>query len=483
MKHYLGIILALAMCTVISCSIFKPEKRSEPAGSLPVAFSVDSEGPDLPGRWWETFENPELNGLVEQALSGNFSLQEAWARLRQVQALAIQSGAPLYPDLSFTTNAARTRQRFYSESTDGGITQTVKNFSLGFMSSYELDLWGRIHSEQQAALMEASATREDLNATAMTLAAEVAEHWLNILSQRMQKRLLEAQLKTNLTYLELVELRFRKSMASALDVYQQRQIVEQVRTKIPAVEAREALLMHSLALLLGKPPLASIPIKGQRLPAPAKMPATGLPADLLAARPDVRAAGFRLLGADWQVASARANRLPALKLTAEAGYDAGELDLIFDSWLLGLAANLTAPLFDGNWRAAEVDRAHAVTDERLSAYRRTVITAIKEVEDALVSEDKQRLHILALDRQIIAAQRALDEAGERYRKGMNDYLPVLTQLLTVQGLERDMIQQQTELLIYRISLYRALGGAWVNDLNDQGVLNAQGNQVNAKNNR
>jgi NodT family efflux transporter outer membrane factor (OMF) lipoprotein len=297
----------------------------------------------------------------------------------------------------------------------------------------------------------------------------------------MQKRLLEEQLKTNLIYLELVELRFRKSMASALDVYQQQQIVEQIRTKIPPVEATEALLMHELALLLGKLPLTTIPISGEALPEATEIPATGLPADLLATRPDVRAAGLRLQGADWDVAAARANRLPAIRLSAGASYGAGELDLLFDNWMMALAGNLTAPLFDGNQRAAEVDRTRALADEKLSAYRWTVLTAIKEVEDALISEEKQRQHIDALDRQIIAARNALNEARERYRKGMNDYLPVLTQLLAVQGLERDIIQQKTQLLSFRVSLYRALGGAWVNRMNEEGLLNATGVPTTAKN--
>jgi len=474
------IILITIVVMLASCSL-KPQVRENPEGELPKSFSLTPKEADQPERWWETFQDPELNRLVEQAFSGSLTLKEAWARLKQAQAVTVQAGASLYPDLSLTTGAARTRQRTDNGSRLGSSTQTIEDYSLGLVSGYELDLWGRIRSEQQASLLEATATREDLNTAAMTLAAEVTENYLNILSQRMQKRLLEEQLKTNLIYLELVELRFRKSMASALDVFQQQQIVEQIKTKIPPVEATEALLMHELALLLGKLPLTAIPISGEALPEAAEMPATGLPADLLATRPDVRAAGLRLQGADWDVAAARANRLPAIRLSAGASYGAGELDLLFDNWMMALAGNLTAPLFDGNQRVAEVDRTRAVADEKLSAYRRTVLTAIKEVEDALISEEKQRQHIDALDRQIIAARNALNEARERYRKGMNDYLPVLTQLLAVQGLERDIIQQKTQLLSYRVSLYRALGGAWTNRMNEEGLLNATGVPTTTKN--
>jgi len=471
----------MAVWSIASCSFFEPQPRKLLADRLPETFSMDSQGTEKPDHWWESFGDPELNRLVGEALSDNLTIKEAWARLGQVNALAVQAGASLYPDLFLSTEAIHTRQRLENESHQGGTTETIRDYSVGLLSSYELDLWGRIRSEQQAANLEASATRQDLNAAAITLAAEVTVNWLNILSQRIQKRILLDQLETNQTYLELVELRFRKSMASALDVFQQKQIVAQVKAKIPQVEAQEALLMHELALLLGKPPRTSLSITREVLPVPPEIPSTGLPADLLTARPDVRAAGLRLHGADWLVAAARANRMPAVRLTADASYGAEEWDLLFDNWFLGIAAGLTAPLFDGKQRAAEVDRTNAVVDEKLSAYYRTVLTAIKEVEDALVSEKKQRQHIEALHEQINAAQRALNEAMERYRKGMNDYLPVLTQLLAVQGLERDIVQQQTALLIYRVNLYRALGGTWVNELGNEVWLDATGIQTTAKN--
>ncbi len=142
------------------------------------------------------------------------------------------------------------------------------------------------------------------------------------------------------------------------------------------------------------------------------------------------------------------------------GYGPADIDLMLDNWIMSLASSLTAPLLDGGRRAAEVDRTRAVIDENLAAYRETVLTAIREVEDALVSEHYQRRYLAALDRQLQAARYALVEAREQYRKGVEDYLPVLTQLLAVQNLERDLITQKTQLLIDRIDLYKALGGNW-----------------------
>ena len=181
-------------------------------------------------------------------------------------------------------------------------------------------------------------------------------------------------------------------------------------------------------------------------------------------RPDVRAAGLRLRAADWKVSAARANRLPGINLTGGLNYGSGQLDLLFNNWVLSLAGSLTAPIIDGKARAAEVDRTRAVVDQNLAVYRDTVLGAVKEVEDALVSEIKEQEHITALKQQMEAAQRALGEARTRYLKGIADYLPVLTQILSVQRLERDLIQKRTELILYRVGLYRALGGTWTKDL-------------------
>ena len=468
-NHNIVLLLVAAAFLLSSCNPFRPPVRTSPAGEVPRTFALYPSGADRPEQWWEEFNDGELNTLIDEALSGSFTIKEAWARLRQAQALAIQAGAELYPDLSMTGGASFTRRR---SETGTGSRETISTeaYSLGLSSTYELDLWGRIRSEREATILDATATREDINTAAMTLAAEVAEYWIGIISQRRQRQILEEQLQINKTFLELIELRYRKSMASALDVYQQRQIVEKVKAQVPLVEEQEQLLMYQLALLLGKPPRAPIAINRSNLPEPPGIPGTGLPADLLASRPDVRSAGLKLRSADWQVAAARANRLPRISLSASAAYQAPDIDLLFHNWLANLAANLVGPLIDGGYRAAEVDRRRAVVDENLSAYRLIVYTAIKEVEDALLTEKKIREHIDAVEAEREAATRALGEARERYLKGIDNYLPVLTQVLTVQGLEIDLVQRKAELLTARVALYRALGGTWTDKMTPDGGL-------------
>ncbi|MGD8366255.1 MAG: efflux transporter outer membrane subunit [Desulfobacterales bacterium] len=466
-------MLAAIGCGLIllaGCSPFAPRQRTLPDGDLPAGYSLFSGNREPERRWWEDFEDPELSSLIESALKDNFSIQEAWARLNQARALAVQAGAGQIPDLNVEGNLLAGRQK----ANDTAESRRLESAAIGMVSSYEVDLWGRVGAGRQAADLASSASREDVGTAAVTLSAEVANRWIGIVSQRMQKRLIEEQIRINQTLLELVTLRFKTAIVSALDVYQQKQIVENLQAEIPLVEEQEQLLLHQLAVLLGKPPRTALSITAAVLPELPPLPAAGLPADLLAARPDVRAAGMRLAVADWQVAEARAARLPALSLTGRARYGEGELDVLFDNWLVSLAANLTAPVFDGGRRAAEVDRTVSLADERLAAYRRTVLTAVKEVEDALVSEAKQQAHIDGLRQVIDTARQALEEAGNRYRNGLTDYLPVLTQLLSVQGLERDLIRRNAELLATRVSLYRALGGVWTGDLPAPETAGARG---------
>jgi len=442
------------------CALYEPNQREPEKRLLPAAFSIAPNQWDPARRWWEAFDDPQLNTLIEEALGHNFSLQQSWARLQQAQALAVRSGATLYPDLTLGAGASSQR----SQKT---TAETVDRYSLGLTSSYEVDLWGRIRSGRQAALFSAMASREDLNTAAITLSANVATRWIGIISQRMQKRLVKQQLEANLILQELVELRFRKSLASALDVFQQRQLVEQARAQLPLVEQAERQQLNELALLLGRTPFSLPQIQAQSIEIPDDLPSTGLPVQLLTDRPDIRGAMQRLQAADWNVAAARADRLPHINLSVGAAYQTDELSLLFDNWLIDLAANMTAPLLDGRRRAAEVQRLQAVVTENLAAYRQTILTAIREVEDALVSEVKLREHLKGLEAQLDAAQKALNEARGRYRSGLSDYLPVVTQLLTVQNLERTQIQRRADVLTARVDLYRSLGGTWTDALIQQ----------------
>jgi NodT family efflux transporter outer membrane factor (OMF) lipoprotein len=450
------VVLAQA---VFSCAPFAPDPRSGMEETqMPESFSIKDSIQDSKQRWWETVGDEELNSFVDEVLTDNQTLLSYWARLEKAQAQARKEGADLKPSLAGAAGASYTRIETDSSSVEN------ENYSIGLVAGYEVDLWGRIRATSESALLSAEASREDLNTVAMTLAAEVTERWVAILSQRLQRQLLEQQLANNETYLELVELRFRKSLASALDVLQQRQLVERSKAQLPRIEMQERMLENQLAVLLGRMPNQSPVITRLELPVFDAVPDAGIPVQLLQNRPDIVAAFKRLEAVDQDLAAARANRLPALRLTGSVAYDSDKLEKVFDNWIANLGASLTAPIFDGGRRKAEVDINEAAVQQQLAEYRQLVLSAVREVEDALISETKIREHVVATENQLQAGKYALKEAGTRYLNGLNDYLPVLTQLLSVQGLENDLIRRHEDLLVARISLYRAIGGSWTDAL-------------------
>jgi multidrug efflux system outer membrane protein len=457
--------LMVSAALLSSCAIFAPEERTTLNDSLPERFSLYSDAePDRENRWWETFQSPELNALIDEALTNSPSIQQAWARLVQADAIAAQAGAARYPFLNYDASAAANRARTTRPPNPG--TDSFNSYSLGLAATYEVDLWGRIKSQTEAAALDREASREQLNTAAVTLSSQVALRWAGIVAQRLQTELIRQQLEANKTSLELIELRFRRSLSTALDVYQQRQTVAGTESRIPLAELREDLLFNELAALLGHADFGYLDISSDALPAIGPLPAIGVPAELLANRPDVRQAGLRLQSADWSVSAAKAGRLPAIRLTASASYGGSNIDAseIFDNWLANLAASVTGPIFEGGRRKAEVERAQAVVEERLAAYRETVINAVKDVEDALISEQRQHEFIAALDRNLELSRNSYNEAVNRYRNGLIEYLTVLIELLNLQTLERDRIEAQFTLLQYRIDLYRALGGTWTDEL-------------------
>jgi multidrug efflux system outer membrane protein len=504
-------LLLAVGCLATSCARFTPPARSDTDAPLPEAFTLYDTTGAAPDRWWESFNSSELTRLVDEALAGNFTIAQAAARIRQAGALARQAAAPLRPTLNFDADTTLSRRRselgggesgidaatrrlnalnallgaasggdgtllsaarsanqarsateaLLRSSPDTAVTVDSDSYGFGLTAGYEVDLWGRIRAGESAAIAALEASREDAHAVMHSIAGQVALTWLDLLEAAQILEVVRGQLEINQTNLGLIELRYRNGLATTLDVYQQRQAVAETESVIPPLEARQELFKHTLAILLGKAPRADLSLSETKFSETGPLPDYGVPADLLARRPDVRAAGLRLRAADWQVAAARAERLPRLQLSATLSTDAEAIDLLLDNWLARLAASVTGPVFDGGRRKAEVERTRAVVDERLAAYRQVVLEAVAEVEDALVLIDRQHVFIAALDRQLAAAQNSHREALGRYRKGLTDYLPVLTALRNLQSLERDVVEAAHDLRVFRVQLHLALGGTWM----------------------
>lgn len=470
--------LILILSLLAGCQPFAPDPRLGRPLPLPDAYSVtetqatEETLASASGYWWTSFGNQELDALVIEALNKNFSVRAAWARLRQAVASAGKVDSNLWPTLDVEGSVAGNRS--YSQtSTDADfVYKDSESWQLGLAAGYELDLWGKLTAERAAADKEALAARQDLESAAMTVAAEIATNWAELLAVRAAIQLLNEQIEINEQTLTLQKLRFANGMATALDVSQQAEVLASTKSEMPLLLAEERVYLNTIAYLVGRSSSQGLEITGTELPELPPLPETGLPAALLASRPDVQAARLRLESSDWDVAAARADRLPSLNLSAEAAYSSVTLGILFDNWVQQLAAGLLAPVIDGGERAAEVERQRGVVQELLTDYADTVASAVREVEDALVQEDRQREYIKLLEEELEAAKQARVQARLRYLQGQDDYLPLLTEILNVQQLQLTLVQQRVKRITYRVTLHRALGGHWTKDLGPQGLKQA-----------
>ncbi|MCE5184989.1 MAG: efflux transporter outer membrane subunit [Planctomycetaceae bacterium] len=405
-------------------------------------------------RWWQSFDDPNLNAVVEEALTGNFSIAAAWDRLRQARQTAIIAGAAAYPQADFFASGGR------SFAWEDEAESHSNSFEIGVGAAYEVDLWGRIDSVRQAAVLDAQAAAENVDAAAISLSAAIAQTWYRLAEAKLQEQLIISQLNANEQMLTIIRLQFRQGQIGAATVFRQEQLVEGTRGQIIAVRQTLAVLQHQLSILAGRQPLRSWVQQQIALPELADLPATGLASELLQRRPDLRAAQKAIEAADYDVAAAIAEQYPRVSLTADLNTAASAVNELFEDWLVNLAANAAGPLFDAGARRANVERSRAILSERINLYRQDVLVALGEVEDALQQELYQRQYLENLRNQLRLALRTYERTRESYLKGQLDYIRVLESLVSTQALERDQLDARRQLIEYRIELYRSLAGGW-----------------------
>jgi NodT family efflux transporter outer membrane factor (OMF) lipoprotein len=452
-----GLVLLAAASSGCGGWLHSVEREPDPPVTLGDAWrtGTSTASPTTEG-WWRQFEDPRLQQVVETALERNLDLVQAMARLRQAEAAVKGARAGLFPTI--TGDASGGRSKTVINFGQGPVGFSQDQFSLSAGASYELDLWGRVARGLGAARRDRAAARADAQTAAMTLSARTVDTYLQLIEQRATLDLLEQQIESSETFLELVEFRFDQGVSSGLDVFQQREQVARTRALLPPVRARIAQIEHQLSVLMGQAPAAQT--SARRLPAPPPLPSTGVPSEILQQRPDVRAAQERLVAQDHRIGVAIAERFPRVSLSASTGFRAFELADLFQQFVWSLSSAVSATVFDGGRLSAEVRRQRARYDELLAAYGQSMLVALREVEDALAQEAQQRRLVEDLGAQLDASEATLQEARLRYGNGLSDYLPVLTALTGKQNTQRALIGARRQLLSFRVELYRALGGTW-----------------------
>lgn len=417
----------------------------------PAPFSISGNS-ELPEKWWTVFEDPTLDRLVDTALTANLGLRADWQQFRAALALVDRESAALWPQVEASARTAISRPE---PDFAGG-----ENLQAGIGASYEFDLWGRIRSGVEAEEFRARATMYDYRTAAMSLSAEISLTWYELIAAQKQLELVERQIQTNDDIMRLIRARFAGGQIRAVDILRQEQLLENTRDLRIFYETEIRLLENRLAVLLGRSPQDQQEFAVEEFPELPPLPETGLPLELVRRRPDVQQAYNLVLAADREMAQAIRSKYPRLSLGLTGQMRSNNYDNLFRDWAYTLAGNIVAPLFYGGRISAEVDRTEALKAQQLYEYGQIVLTAFREVEDALIREQQQKERIRVLERRLDLVAKTNNQLRNEFLNGMSDYLDVLLSLEQEQELQREMIAANAELLQIRISLYRALAGSF-----------------------
>ena len=420
-----------------------------------VVAPVEQTLPPLP-KWWLEFKSPSLDALEEAALTNNHDLKAAINRLEQAQAQAEIAGAPLLPSLDLKASHGVSRKA----SATTGRSILSRSHQLDLSVAYEIDFWGKNQAAREAALANASSSSFDKETIARTLTANVATAWFQVLSMDERVKTAQRNLAIAQETLELSEKLTAFGKNSPLEAAQQRSNVANIAAQLPGLSLQKAQALNNLALLTGVSS-SQLKLNLEKLENVAiPIIAANLPAQVIAQRPDIKKAEAALIAAFANVSVAKASLLPSISLTGDRGYSSADLvDILKPSsvfWNLG--ASLVANIFDNGKARANVELSEAKKRELIENYQTSVLTALKEVEDALATIKFMEEQEEAQARAVKAAQETQNIAAIRYREGFVDNLAALDAMRTLLAAEDALVQTRFSRLNAAIGLYKALGG-------------------------
>ena len=413
------------------------------------------------GKWWEMFNDPQLNSLEEQLHTANQNIAIADANFRAARALVKESRSQYFPTVTTSPSIIVSRQSAASTHSNVSPGRQSVNYTLPFDATWEPDFWGRIRNTVVASASEAQASAADLQNVRLSVEAELAFDYYQLRSLDTEKRLLDTTIAAYQQQLELTRVRFQTGIVSDEDVAQAETQLKTTEAQATDLGIARAQFEHAVAVLAGQPPagfsLAAAPSGGQ----PPAIP-VGLPSQLLERRPDIAAAERRVAESNAEIGITRAAFFPSLTLSATAGLESTSIASWF-TWparFFSLGPTLSQTLFDKGRRKAATEVARAQYDANVAGYRQTVLTAFQEVEDNLAA-----LRILSreLDEQndaVASSQRALSVATERYKSGIDSYLNVITAQTTLLSNQRTAVNLQMQQMTASVELIKALGGGW-----------------------
>ncbi len=455
---------AALFAPLLAGCVLDADKADPTLPETPASFVAAKSLPTpVVDNWPKLFGSPELASLMEQARASNFDVAAAYARILQAEALAKSTSAALFPTLNGTESATRSVSAGTEHSEKPPfITTHSTNYSLGFSASYVLDLFGKNRSLADAANANATASHYDRDVVVIATLASVATTWLELVASQDRLRLAHDDVRVAQRVLDAIDARLKVGTATALDTAQQEGVVATQRASIPALQQTVDQNRNLLAALVGQTP-EIFSLRGgslSRLTVP--QPKTGLPSQLLLRRPDVVSAETKLAAERASVAAARAAFFPTINLTGSAVTNSLVFANLFGPASISaqLAQGLTEPIFDGGNLEGQLENAKGRELELLEDYRKTIVTAFSDVENALIAAreaaNHERLQRIVVD----AAARAYKITEERLREGTIDEVTLLTTQTTLFQAQDQLIQVRLQRFLAAVSLFQALGGGF-----------------------
>lgn len=447
--------IAAALLALSGCQ-FAPV-YDKPAAPVPEQYPADGRGAQAAADigWREFFQNPELQEIIAQALANNRDLKTAALRIEEARAIYGVQRAEQWPTVNATTGVTNAQQLFR----DQQFRSTVYQVGLG-MTAFELDFFGRVKNLSTAALAQFFATEEARRSAQIALVGEVAKAWLSERALAEQTEIAERTLKAREASYALVKQRFDAGVANALELRQSETLVQSARVAGLALKRQHAQSVNALGLLVGtstKLPAQKATLSAQAITADI---GAGLPSDLLANRPDIRAAEQRLRANQANIAAARAAFFPRISLTALVGLASTDLSGLFDNptrtWTF--SPQLSLPIFDAGRNNANLSLAQVRSNIAIADYEKAIQSAFREVADALDARATLVEEISAQEAARNAQAARLELAQSRYKNGVANYLDVLDAERELYTAEQQLLQTRLLKLTNAVDLYRSLGG-------------------------
>ena len=462
LKPNVAICLLAAGLVLAGCAVGPDYQK--PAVNAPAQFRfAETHGTnslaDLP--WWQVFQDPVLQDLIRVALTNNYDLKQAVARVEQARYQSQAANSAFFPQIGYSGDVGRGKNALYNSPATLNGSYASSAF-LGASAVWEIDFWGRIRRSSEAARAQYLATEEAQRSFTISLMSDVATTYFRLLDLDQELEIERSATNAYAGSYRIFNDRLQNGVASRLETDRAAAALANAAATIPALELEIAQTENQMNVLLGRNP-GPVPrgkLADQSLAAPA-IPA-GLPSDLLMRRPDVLSAEQSLVAANANIGVNLANFFPQIGLTTLLGRASPELSAFSagSGNVLNIGGTITGPIFQGGQLRAQYKAAKAKFDESLAAYQQSVLSAFREVSDALIARQKLAAQYQFNGEAVTALESSVTLATERYINGKSSYYEVLQAQQELYPSQRAQVQTRTSELISVVQLYKALGGGW-----------------------